>query len=62
MHKPNGLGRENPQKLLVKVLESDKQTRHTLVRRKHGDDQEKKHTYWNQIWAYRLKIHKRLQV
>lgn len=62
MHEPNGLGRETSQKLLVKVLELDEQTRHTLVRRKHGDDQEKKHPFWNPIWVYRPKIHRRPQV
>lgn len=38
LHKPDGLDRETPQKLLVKVLELDEQTRHTLVRTKHGDE------------------------
>lgn len=41
-------GRETPQKLLVKDLEMDEQTGHTLVRARHADDQEGRHIHWTQ--------------
>lgn len=45
MYKLEGLGRESPLKLLVKVLELDEQTGHTLLRTRHGDDQERRLIY-----------------
>lgn len=62
VHKPGGLGSGTPQKLQVQVLELDEKTRHTLVRTRHGDDQERRLIYWNQIWALTQKIHRRPQV
>lgn len=61
VHKTSGLGSDTPQKLQVKVLELDEKTRHTLVRIRHGDDQERRLIHWNQIWAQRQKIHRRPQ-
>lgn len=58
MHKPDGLGSETPQKLLVKVLELDEKTGHTQVRTRHGDDQERRLIRWNQVWAHRQRIHR----
>lgn len=44
MHKPDGLGRETPWKWLVKGMELDVQTGHTVAKAKYGDDQTKAHT------------------
>lgn len=44
VHKPDGLGREAFQELLVKGLGLNEQTGHTVVKGRHGDDQTKAHT------------------